>query len=82
MARYPKDREIYSGGISVNIINKNDLPLGLKHRKTHKHLEELSIDEVRIGVENHKFTHEELEYLVDALAMKISVYLSNKFYMY
>jgi hypothetical protein len=57
---------------------KEDLPL-----KTHKAaLQEMSINEIRKGLNQHSFNVQELEYLMDVLLMRISCWLNNKFYAY
>lgn len=57
-----------------------DVPL---NTRSHRHgLGELTINEIRRGIEQHRFTTEELEYLADMLAFRVSIYLSNKFVCY
>ncbi len=66
--------------LAVNATDKNDLPL-VGHMKRNG-LGELSVNEIRIRARNHSFSREEMEYLLELLAMRISVYLNNKFVCY
>jgi hypothetical protein len=43
---------------------------------------ELTLNQIRNGISQHRFTTNQLEYLVNLLVTRISVYLDNKFYCY
>lgn len=57
-----------------------DIPIG-KRTPTDK-LNNLTLKEIRNGVDQHRFNPRELEYIVGNLVMKIEVYLNNKFVCY
>lgn len=57
-----------------------NVPLNTRSHK--KGLGELTINEIRNGIDQHRFTFDELEYIADMLAFRISIYLSNKFVCY
>jgi hypothetical protein len=59
--------------------DRNDLPL---HIRRMGKIDEMTINEIRLGVENHVFDVKELEYLVETMAMRVSIFMSNKFYAY
>lgn len=62
-------------------ITYNDLPLK-KGTRNKSLIDEMSLKQIIQGVNTHKFTVKELEYLVEVMAMRISVYMSNKFVCY
>lgn len=57
-----------------------DIPIG-KRTPTDR-LNNLTLKEIRNGVDQHRFNPRELEYIVGSLVMKIEVYLNNKFVCY
>lgn len=59
----------------------NDLPLK-KGTKNKTFIDDMSLNQIVVGVNAHRFTIGELEYLVEVMAMRISVYMSNKFVCY
>ena len=56
-----------------------ELPLAIKKRKPEG---ELSIQEIRMMVDNHSLSKKELESIVKTLLMRISCYLDNRFVCY
>lgn len=59
-----------------------DVPLAVHKRGHHAFSEEFTLNELRIEVDMHRLSKEELESVVKVLLMRISCYLDNKFVCY
>lgn len=57
-----------------------DIPIGKRTKS--ETLNTLTLNEIRKGANKHRFNPRELEYIVQNLCMKISVYLDNRFVVY
>lgn len=79
MGRTGRNRIFWKEEVLEVPASIEDLPLKLRERGP---IEEMTINEIRQGITNHLFNTTELEYLVETMAMRISVFMSNKFYSY
>ena len=83
MTRKNAEKRVYWKDESLSIsADIKDLPLNIRKDKCRHPLDEWSINEIRNALVHHEFNMKELEFLVDVLTMRISFFMSNKFYSY
>ena len=75
-----RDRVFWKEDVLMVPTCVGDIPIG-KRTKADS-LNTLTLNEIRRGVDGHRFNPRELEYIVQNLCMKISCYLNNKFVTY